>query len=532
MWRGHGMKVICLTTGGLTDVRRIFFRITDNSRRKKSAETIVPDYGIIGEGSNLNQVRSNESYPMKERMQNISKKTETCPQKNRTASEGYVGGQTYMGITENTLTTTPFTDMGLMEFILSPSNLNQAYLRVKSNQGVGGVDKMEVESLSSYLSTHKEELISSLYQGKYSPNPVLRVAIPKDNGSKRLLGIPTVVDRVIQQAITQVLSPVYEKQFSSDSYGFRPSRSAHGALGKCVHYINEGYRYAVDMDLEKFFDTVNHSKLIEVLSRTIKDGRVVSLIHKYLNAGVMNQGDYEPSLQGVPQGGPLSPLLSNILLNELDKELERRGHKFVRYADDLIILCKSKRSAQRTLENILPFIENKLYLKVNTDKTQVTYVRNVKFLGYSFYIMKGKCRLRIHPKSVLKLKSKLKLLTKRSNGWSNERRKESLRQFITGWIQYFKYADMSQLLTVIDEWLRRRIRMVIWKQWKRIRTKVANLIKLGVKKTKAWEWANTRKGYWHIANSFILSTTFTTERLKSAGYMFLSDYYRKVRVVN
>jgi len=467
---------------------------------------------------------------MKERMQNISNNPETYPQKNRTASEGYVGGQTYMGITENTLTATPFTNKGLLEFILSPSNLNQAYLRVKSNQGVGGVDKMEVDSLKSYLSTHKESFISSLYQGKYSPNPVLRVEIPKDNGSKRLLGIPTVVDRVIQQAIAQVLSPVYEQQFSPDSYGFRPGRSAHGALRKCEQYINAGYRYAVDMDLEKFFDTVNHSKLIEVLSRTIKDGRVISLIHKYLNAGVMNRGNYEPGLQGVPQGCPLSPLLSNILLNELDKELERRGHKFVRYADDLIILCKSKLSALRTLENILPFIENKLYLKVNRDKTQVTYVRKVKFLGYSFYIMHGKCRLRIPPKSVLKLKSKLKLLTKRSNGWSSERRKESLRQFITGWIQYFKYADMNQLLTEIDEWLRRRIRMVIWKQWKLIRTKVANLIKLGVKKSKALEWANTRKGYWHTAGSFILHTTITSERLKKAGYITFLDYYRKVRV--
>ena len=245
---------------------------------------------------------------------------------------------------------------------------------------------------------------------------------------------------------------------------------------------------------------------------------------------MLNQGEYEPVLQGVPQGGPLSPLLSNILLNELDKELERRGHKFVRYADDLMILCKSKRSAQRTLENILPFIENKLFLKVNRDKTHVTYVRNVKFLGYSFYIMNGQCRLRTHPKSVLKLKTKLKLLTKRSNGLSNEGRKESLRQFITGWIQYFKYADMNQLLTEIDEWLRRRIRMVIWKQWKRIRTKVTNLIQLGVKKSKAWEWANTRKGYWHTAGSFILHTTITSERLKKAGYITLQDYYRNVRV--
>lgn len=212
-------------------------------------------------------------------------------------------------------------------------------------------------------------------------------------------------------------------------------------------------------------------------------------------------------------------------------ELEIRGHKFVRYADDLIILCKSKRSAQRTLDNILPFIERKLFLKVNKDKTQVAFINKVKFLGYSFYITKGKCRLRIHAKSVLKLKVKLKDLTSRSNGWSNERRKELLQQFIRGWVQYFKLADMKMLLVEIDQWLRRRIRMVIWKQWKRTRTKLKNLIKLGVKKSKAWEWANTRKGYWHIAKSFILSTTITSDRLSTAGYLFLSDYYRKVRVV-
>ena len=502
-----------------------------NSRREKSAETIVPDYGLIREGSNLSQVRSNESYLMKERMQTILNNDKTYPQKNRTASEGYVGGQTYIGITETALTNKHFTEYGLMEFILSPSNLNQAYLRVKSNHGAGGVDKMEVESLKDYLLTHKEELIHSILEGNYRPNPVRRVEIPKDNGSKRQLGIPTVIDRVIQQAITQILSPVYEKQFSSDSYGFRPRRSAHQALQKCQQYINEGYGYAVDMDLEKFFDTVNHSKLIEVLSRTIKDGRVISLIHKYLNAGVMSREQYEPSTQGVPQGGPLSPLLSNIMLNELDKELEVRGHKFVRYADDLIILCKSKRSAQRTLDTILPFIERKLFLKVNKDKTQVAFIGKVKFLGYSFYITKGKCRLRTHAKSVLKLKAKLKDLTSRSNGWSNERRKESLQQFIRGWVQYFKLADMKMLLVEIDQWLRRRIRMVIWKQWKRTRTKLKNLIKLGVNKSKAWEWANTRKGYWHIANSFILSTTITSDRLSTAGYLFLSDYYRKVRVV-
>jgi group II intron reverse transcriptase/maturase len=288
----------------------------------------------------------------------------------------------------------------------------------------------------------------------------------------------------------------------------------------------------VDIDLEKFFDKVNHSKLIEVLSRKVRDGRVISLIHKYLNAGVVVKHKFEPSQQGVPQGGPLSPLLSNIMLNELDRELEGRGHKFVRYADDMVILCKSVRSGRRILESITRFIESKLFLRVNREKSKVCHIREVKFLGYSFYKTKGEGRLRIHPKSVLKMKAKIKKLTCRSNGWGNERRKEALRQYITGWVQYFKLADMDKLLIRIDEWYRRRLRMVIWKQWKRIKTKLKNLIKLGINKSKAWEWANTRKGYWHIANSFILSRTITNERLRKAGYVFLSEYYRMVRVVN
>lgn len=435
-----------------------------------------------------------------------------------------------MGIAENKLTEYNPLGCGMMEYILSPPNLNAAYLQVKRNKGAGGIDKMEVESLKDYLVAHKDELSSSILCGKYRPNPVRRVEIPKDNGQKRQLGIPTVVDRVVQQAIAQVLTPLYEPQFSDHSYGFRPKRNAHQALKKCRDYITDGYGHAVDLDLEKFFDRVNHSKLIEVLSRTIKDGRVVSLIHQYLNAGVQVGDGFESSKMGVPQGGPLSPLLSNIMLNELDKELERRGHKFVRYADDMVILCKSKRSAERVMGSIIRFIEDRLFLRVNKEKSQVAPITRVKFLGYSFYQTKGEGRLRVHPKSVSKMKAKLKELTSRSNGWGNDRRKESLRQYIIGWVNYFKLADMQSLLLRIDEWYRRRVRMVIWKQWKRIKTKLTNLVKLGVKKSKAWEWANTRKGYWHVANSYILNTTITTDRLRQAGYVFLSDYYQKVKI--
>lgn len=465
---------------------------------------------------------------MKGRMQKISK--DTWLQKDRAEPESYATGQTYMRITENNLTDVTTLEDGLLEQILSPSNLNRAYKKVRSNKGKGGVDKMEVDALKSYLVENRDELLQSIRDGKYRPNPVRRIEIPKENGKKRLLGIPTVVDRVVQQAITQVLSPIYEQQFSPHSYGFRPGKNAHQALKKCRDYITDGYVYAVDMDLQQFFDTVNHSKLVEVLSRTIKDGRVISLIHKYLRAGVVTGNKFEETKLGVPQGGPLSPLLGNIMLHELDKELQRRGHRIVRYADDLLILCKSKRSAERTFRNIIPFIENKLFLKVNKEKTNVSYITKTKFLGYSFYRYRGKGRLRAHPESIHKMKQRLKELTSRSNGWGNARRKEALNQYVRGWVNYFKMADMRSLLRDIDYWYRRRLRMCIWKQWKRIQTKGKMLMKLGLNKYKAWQYANTRKSYWRIANSAILTRTITTQRLRKAGYPILLDYYLKVRM--
>jgi group II intron reverse transcriptase/maturase len=434
-------------------------------------------------------------------------------------------------MTENNLTNADKPEYGLLEQILSPTNLNRAFKRVRSNRGSGGVDKMEVESLKGYLVNNKEKLIQSILDGSYRPNPVRRVEIPKEKG-KRKLGIPTVVDRVVQQAIAQVLTPVYERQFLSNSYGFRPKRNAHQALNRCRNYITDGYKYAVDMDLEKFFDTVNQSKLIEVLSRTVKDGRVVSLIHKYLNAGVVIRNKFEETRMGVPQGGPLSPLLSNVMLNELDKELEKRGHPFVRYADDLVIFCKSKRSADRTLANIVPYIENRLFLKVNREKTTTAYIQGIKFLGYSFYVMKGEGRLRVHPKSIAKMKGRIRTLTSRSNGWGYARRKEALRQYITGWVNYFKLADMKTLLRGVDMWYRSRLRMVIWKQWKRVRTRGRNLMKLGMLLNQAWEYANTRKGYWHTAKSPILTTSVTSDRLRHAGYIFFLDVYRSVNGIN
>lgn len=428
-------------------------------------------------------------------------------------------------ITETDITNRAKQTEGLLEQILTDENLERAYRQVKKNKGAGGIDGMQVDELLPYLRENQKKLVQTLRDGKYHPRPVRRVEIPKENGKTRKLGIPTVVDRLIQQAICQVLTPIYEQQFSDNSYGFRPKRSAHDALKKCQTNITEGYRYVVDMDLEKYFDTVNQSRLIQILSETIKDGRVISLIHKFLNAGAMVGGMFEDSPKGVPQGGPLSPLLGNIMLNECDWELQKRGHCFVRYADDMMIFCRSKKAAKRTLEKILPFIEGKLFLKVNREKTKVAHVKAVKFLGYGFYIYRGEGRLRIHPKSVRKFKEKIRIITGRSNGMGIDERKSRLNSIVRGWMNYFKLADATKLLQGLDEWIRRRIRMVTWKRWKRIRTRGTNLIRAGIDRKQAWMWANTRKSYWRIANSPILNRAISNGMLKRAGYLSLMEIY-------
>ena len=430
----------------------------------------------------------------------------------------------YRKIAEKSGIITDYWTDNLLDLILRKDNLNKAYKRVKSNKGAGGTDGMQVDELLPYLKENQDTLIQEIRNGRYKPNPVRRVEIPKETkGEYRKLGVPTVVDRVIQQAITQELSPIYEEQFSENSFGFRPNRGAHDALKKCQKNVNDGYEYVVDMDLEKFFDTVCQSKLIEVLSRTVKDGKVISLIHKYLNAGVIAKGLFERTEIGMPQGGPLSPLLSNIMLNELDKELERRGHRFVRYADDCMIFCKSRKSAERTMANILPFIEGKLFLKVNRKKTEVAHISEVKYLGYTFYKHKGKCRFRVHPKSVEKMKNKLRELTDRNNGMSNQSREEKYQQFVRGWVNYFKLADMKELLRRTDEWARRRIRAVYWKQWKKVKTKYRMLRALKLEHWKALELAMSRKKYWRM--SIILGTVLTNKIIAKLGYTSMLDYY-------
>ena len=418
----------------------------------------------------------------------------------------------------------------MLERILSEENFKQAVKQVKRNKGAGGIDGMTVKELTPWLAEHQEEFKQRLLDGKYRPQAVRRVAIPKDNGKTRNLGIPNVVDRVIQQAICQVLSPVYEEQFSDFSFGFRPQRSAHMALEQCVVFADEGYRWVVDLDLEKFFDTVNQSKLVQLLSNTIEDGRVISLVHKYLRSGIMVDGMFIETEEGVPQGGPLSPLLGNVMLNECDHELERRGHRFVRYADDMLIFCKSKRAAERVLESISKFLEGNLFLKVNREKTQVAHIKEIKFLGYGFYFgRQGKTQLRVHPKSFMKLKGKLKELTGRSNGMSGLERRSRLNSLIRGWVNYFKLANMKTKLRDLDGWLRRRIRMVTWKRWKRVRSRFKNLKRAGIKEWQAWQWANTRLGYWRVAGSWILARAIPDKLIERWGFLSFSAYYASVR---
>jgi RNA-directed DNA polymerase len=415
--------------------------------------------------------------------------------------------------------------MGLLEEILDRDNMNKAYKRVRSNRGKPGIDGMAVDELLSFLKKNGEPIRQAIMEGTYSPQPVRRVEIPKPGGGIRLLGIPTVLDRAIQQAIAQILSPIYEREFSNNSYGFRPGRDAHQAIKKCKGYIDAGYTWVVDIDLEKYFDTVNHDKLMRLISRDIKDGRVLSLIRKYLKSGVMINGVVMDTEEGTPQDGNISPLLSNIMLNELDKELTKRGLKFCRYADDCNIYVKSKKAAERIMASVTRFLEEELKLKVNKGKSAVDRPWRPKFLGFSFYMKKGEAKIRVHPKSIKKLKEKLKAVTGRSNAMRMDERIVRLKQIITGWVNYYRIADMVKMAREIDEWLRRRVRMCYWKRWKKIKTRHDNLVKLGINNRKAWEYANTRKGYWRISNSHILSTTLTNERLKKRGFPSLTERY-------
>lgn len=415
-----------------------------------------------------------------------------------------------------------------LEVVLSRENMMKALKRVKANGGSHGIDGIKIDELRNYLIDNWVETKAKLLKGEYKPLPVRRVEIPKPNGGKRILGIPTVLDRLIQQAVTQELTKVFDKDFSESSYGFRPNRSAQSAVIKANEYINEGYRWVVDIDLEKFFDNVNHDILMSKLAKKIKDKRILKLIRRYLNSGVIENGIRIKSTVGTPQGGPLSPLLANIILDDLDKELERRGHKFCRYADDCNIFVKSKRAGERVMESISKYIERNLKLKVNKKKSKVDRPWKRTFLGFSYYFVRRKANIRIADKSYLRLKNRIREITSRRKPLSLEVRIKLLNKTTIGWVNYFAIANGKDNIRKIDEWIRRRLRMCEWKLWKKIKTRIKRLTFLGMKPYFAKIYANTRKGYWHISNSHILSTTLTNRYLETCGLVSLSAQYSKV----
>ena len=418
--------------------------------------------------------------------------------------------------------------------ILDRDNLNLAFKNVKANKGASGIDELSIKETETFIKEHKNQIVWQLYNRKYQPQPVRRVEIPKANGGVRELGIPTVLDRVIQQAMVQVLSPIFEPYFSKYSYGFRPNRCCQMAIIKALEYFNDGYDWIVDIDLEKFFDNVPHDRLLRMVSDVVKDGNVVSLVNKFLKAGVMIQGNYEDTVIGTPQGGPLSPLLSNIMLNKLDKELEARNLHFTRYADDTIILVKSEKAANRVMESITHFIEKKLGLKVNMTKTKICKPNDLKYLGFGFYkdIKNNTYNCVPHIDSKMKFQRKLKSLTKRSESISLDTRFERLNWLIRGWVNYFKISKMKTFLAKIDSNLRTRIRMIIWKIWKLPKTREDNLVKCGFDRGEARGLANCRRGYMFVAHSKVLQNAITKLALSKPnkkkgrrGLVFALDYY-------
>jgi RNA-directed DNA polymerase len=419
--------------------------------------------------------------------------------------------------------------------VVSAENLQKASYRVRQNNGAPGIDGMTTKELSSYLAEYLSELQQMIMSEEYEPEAVRGVKIPKPNGGERQLGIPTIVDRMIQQSLGEELTKYYDGRFSANSYGFRPGRSAHQAAEQALVYLNEGQTYIVEIDLEKFFDRVNHDRLMSRLSHDITDKGVLRLIRKYLRSGVMENGIKRATEEGTPQGGPLSPILSNIVLDELDKELEKRGHQFVRYADDITIFCSSRRGAERVLASMTQWIEDRLKLRVNREKSGIRRPNKGQLLGFGFWHYKDKnmekseIRLRISSKSYQRLKEKIKKITARNPCRDFVERVADLEMLMRGWVNYFAIADGKTELGKIEQWTQARLRMCIWKQWKRVRTRIRNLRKLGVSAQKAYEWGNTRLGYWRIAHSPILNTTITVERMKERFYRPLTELYEQRR---
>jgi len=460
-----------------------------------------------------------------QRQQKISK--ESCPQEEAVNTQGTVGVPSSFParIGEQACEE---ERCQLMEEVVERENMYYALNRVMKNKGAPGIDGMETKSLLSYLKENWNQIKESLLKGTYNPKPVRRVEIPKPDGGKRLLGIPTVLDRLIQQALLQTLTPIFNPDFSDYSYGFRPQRNAHQAVRMAQAYIKSGYRWVVDMDLEKFFDKVNHDKLMARVARKVKDKRVLKLIRKYLQSGVMINGVCVRTEKGTPQGGPLSPLLANIMLDDLDKELEARGHKFVRYADDCNIYVKSRRAGQRVMESVIKFVEEQLKLKVNRKKSAVDRPWRRKFLGFSFTWEK-KTRIRLAPQTIQRFKTKIKQLTRRNYSISMQKRIEKLNMYLKGWMGYFQLAETESVFKSLDEWIRRRLRMCLLKQWKKPRTKRRNLVALGIPEDWAILISNSRKKYWRLANTPQVNKALGLAYWRSQELTSLVNRYRYLR---
>ena len=420
----------------------------------------------------------------------------------------------------------------MIERLTSKKNLNNAYLQVYRNKGAAGMDGVSIMELKSILQTHGKEYTQQIEQKSYQVSPILGIEIPKSNGKKRMLGIPTVVDRVYQQALHQVLQPVFEPDFQQHSYGFRPKRNAHQAVAKSLKNINTGYQNIVDIDLKSFFDEVEHYVLLELIYKKVQCRPTMKLLRSFLRAPILIHGKLQKRRKGVPQGSPLSPLLSNILLNELDKELEKRGHRYVRYADDFSIYVRSKKSAKRVGNSIYVFLKDKLQLPINTEKSGIRKPLNFQILGFGFVPTykkgeKGKYQLVVKLSKWKEFKSKLKYLTKKTIPASFEERISRINLLVRGWINYFRPASIHAKLKKLEEWLRNRLRYCIWHHWKKPERKRKNLIRLGIDQDQAYAWSRTRMGGWAVAQSPILLTTITVKRLKMKGYLSLIEYYKR-----
>lgn len=416
----------------------------------------------------------------------------------------------------------------MLQEIMNRRNIEKALLQVERNKGAGGVDGMQTDELRDYLNINYQSLCQEIMSGDYNPSAVKKVEIPKPQGGVRMLGVPTTIDRMIQQAINQWLSQFYEPNFSAFSYGFRPNKNAHQAVLQAQAFLNEGKTYVVELDLEKFFDKVNHDKLMSLIMLKVTDKATLKLIHKYLRSGIMEGGMVSQRTEGTPQGSPLSPVLSNIILDELDKELTRRGHSFVRYADDCSIYVGSEKAAQRVLSSITTYIEKSLKLKVNKEKSKVSRPTQSTLLGFSFYNDKGTWQVRVASKTLKRIKEKCKKITERNNGSNTNQKITALKPVIEGWVNYFSIAKGKSAMQRLDEYVQVRLRMGLWKEWKSCKTRVANLLRLKASRQKSYEWGNSSRGYCRIAHSPVLQTTLNNAYFTRNGYEgFVNTYNRK-----